>query len=191
MSIKLDEKTLYKKLWFNWRDALPLALSTAANPADYSYDGEEIRQYNPLAGWPAMVTGQSIYHPSKLRTGCVLRAPDPTDIWFHLQERAKAIPSELLALRTTGATYETISTRGGVSTVQTLTGQDWSVRREFQIRSWANQTQTEFYVDGAVVSTHTTNIPAQPFEPFCAEPRNVVREIFLKYPKGVFIIGDE
>jgi hypothetical protein len=56
--------------------------------------------------------------------------------------------------------YCTITGAGGDVTRTVLSGQDWTVERVFKVE-WSSA-QVKFYVDGELVSTHTTNIPNVP-----------------------------
>lgn len=53
--------------------------------------------------------------------------------------------------------YNVITAWDGSYTITSLSGQDWTVEREFKI-VWTS-TQVDFYVDGALVASHTTDIP--------------------------------
>jgi len=69
-----------------------------------------------------------------------------------------------------------------------LTGQDWTVEREFKV-VW-DATKVEAYIDGALVATHTTRVPPDP-QMFFAETTQTAtgtgsREwVSVKYPPGV------
>jgi len=196
MSIKLD-----KKKWRIARDLFdPEARLDSMLPTthdvhtpgsyEYEYDGEWIRFYNPAGGWPRMLgTARAMEQRSTLAGGVIRYAPDPTSIWHLLFERAKGIPSDMCALRHDGTNYVARTGAGGTYTDTILTGQDWSVETEMAIYHWYDASKAEFYINGALVHTETTNITTQPFEIFSGEPMNVVREQYIKYPPGIFIIG--
>jgi len=53
--------------------------------------------------------------------------------------------------------YNVVTAWDGTYTITSLTGQDWTIEREFKI-VWTS-TQVDFYVDGSLVASHTTDIP--------------------------------
>jgi hypothetical protein len=80
-------------------------------------------------------------------------------------ERYHGIAGEgLIDMRVDDTTYYARTNWQGNSTYTVLGGQDWSIEKTFKI-VWSN-TKVEFYVDGALVATHTTNIPQVPMSPF-------------------------
>lgn len=70
-----------------------------------------------------------------------------------------------------GSSYIAQTYKSGAATKTTLNGQDWTVMTEFKI-DWS-PTQVVFYINGAQVAVHTTNIPS--------EPLNMLIEVLTDY----------
>jgi len=157
---------------------------------EMSYDGEWVRLNQIVTGqYPVLAqTGHSVQRRTQLYARARGYATDDTSIhWFFL-EPAKGVYGDYQGIRHDD-TYHCVESRsGGVETQTNLTGQDWTVETEFAIAHWYDQTETRFYINGALVATHTTNISAQPYEILFGEPSGVARVIYMRYPYGITLM---
>ncbi len=79
-------------------------------------------------------------------------------LYVGLSEKAPGCyEAGLIFMQCNAGTYQTESRHEGTSTLTNLTGQDWTVERTFKVAF--SSTSIQYYVDGALVATHTTNIP--------------------------------
>lgn len=185
MSVKLDKKALYKALQWDFVNVYPVSPYAAA-----TYDGEVVTLVGQtglypatLKTWVAYWVGYSGAH---LGAGCRVWSPDnPTQIFMFFFEPSKGNYDNYQGF---GYGYVAVSRSGGAATSTSLTGQNWAVEHDFRIRHKKDQTECRFYIDGAEVAVHTTNISAQPYEILCGEPNGVVATVKVRYPPGIYIL---
>lgn len=195
MSINIDKKLLRKALgWADLASALPISLPNYyPSYFTWSYDGEWITIQTLAAYYPAIRTTVA-YESGSLTTSylstCVnIKAPsNPANIYYFFYEPQKGDYANYQGLDTRdGADYNARSRNGGAETKTVLSGQDWTVERKMGLSHQKDQSDMYFYVDGAEVAHHTTNVSAQPFEICAAEPNGQVRTIYVRYPKGIHV----
>jgi len=195
VSINIDKKLLRVAIgWAEYASALPISLPNYY-PASFtwSYDGEWITIQTLQALYPAIRTCVA-YESGSLTTSvlhaCVnIKAPtNATRIYYFFYEPQKGDYANYQGLDTRdGAAYNARSRNGGVETKTVLADQDWTVERKMALSHQKDQSDMHFYIDGAEVAHHTTNISAQPFEICCAEPNGQLRTIYVRYPKGIYV----
>jgi len=195
MSITIDKKLLRKYLSLtDICSSIPMSLPNYYSWAfTWSYDGE----------WIAVTTIALSYYPSirstvaqesgslttsYLQVCANIKAPTATSIYFFFYEPTKGDYPNYQGLDTRdGAEYNARSRNSGAETKTILAGQDWTVERKFMISHQKDQSDVYFYIDGVEVAHHTTNISAQPYEVACCEPNGVLRTVYLRYPKGLYV----
>jgi len=195
MSITIDKKLLREYLAFtDFCSSLPISLPNYY-PASFTwtYDGEWIAINTIAALYPAVRTTVA-YESGSLVTSYLeacanIKAPaNAQSIYYFFFEPQKADYANYQGLDTRdGAAYNARSRAAGVETLTVLGGQDWTVERKFKLSHQKDQTDMYFYIDGAEVAHHAANISAQPFEICACEPNGVLRTIYLRYPKGIYV----
>jgi len=195
MSINIDKKKLREAIgWAEHASALPMSLPNYS-PASFrwSYDGEWIT-VETLGAFYASIRTCVAFESGSTTTSylaaCVnIKAPaNATSIYYFFFEPMKGDYDNYQGLDTRdGVAYNARSRNGGAETKTILSGQDWTVEVKMRLAHQKDQSDIYFYIDGAQVAHHTTNISAQPFEIMCAEPNGQVRTIYVRYPKGMYV----
>lgn len=81
-------------------------------------------------------------------------------LWMGFEYRHGRADNGIIAFRHIGSGYRVSTSWNGSMTHEDLTGQDWTSETEFKI-VWTSS-KVEFYVDGVLKATITTNIPQAP-----------------------------
>lgn len=189
MSINIDKKLLRKA----WYGADPLegpmrALPLARFGGTPSYDGEWITNHNPSGGFLAFGTRNAYQGglTGHLIAKARLKVSVDSSVYMFFYEPTKADFANYQGIDCKDGTVHYCRSRNaGVETLTSIDPQDWLVEHEFKIVHYKDQSAVQFWIDGALVATHTTNISPQPFEILAGEPNGVARNIYLKYPYGV------
>jgi len=196
MPINIDKKKFRKILLFEdgAYSMLPVSLpSYQPTLFDWSYDGEWIKLWTKVGGYYPAIRTVVAYQGGRegfgfLDVACAMKAPNDKGIYFFFYEPQKADFANYQGMDTAdGTTYVCRSKSGAVETKTTLTGQNWTVERRFRIIHQKDRSKCEFYIENALMVTHTTNISDQPFEVCCAEPNATIREVYMRYPRGIYI----
>ena len=195
MSIKIDKKKLYVALLKDFARSLPLSTPIVASwdNQESSWDGEELHLKTTATGkYPAYKTGHSLKAElgaaayTALTANATVRGDPDVDWYPFFYEPMKGNYDNFQGSHVDEAGNHTCESRdGGVETEVTLTDQDWSVYHNFEIRHYTDQSKCEFYIDGSLVATNTTNIHAQPFEICACEPGGSIMDCYMKYPPGI------
>jgi len=127
------------------------------------------------AGWPAI---QHHYEYGMGRACLIgkISAYEAGKSFFPIfSEPRKGLYDEFFGFLVSDTTHTARTVAGGVETRTLLTGQDWTVEREFSLK-YTPGSEVKFYVDGTLVATHTTNVSAED------RPRHIFCEIGHRSP---------
>jgi len=162
-----------------------------------TYDGTWLKLVTAATGFPMVGgSGVSVQNLSKLEMHATVKAtPNAMCIFFLFMEPYKGDFANYQGLDTRqGTGYYARSINAAASTVTDLGVQDWTVETKLRVVHYYDRSKVEFYKNGALLVTHSTNISAQPYECNCLESDEVARTVYLKYPPGLSITsagGDE
>lgn len=137
--------------------------------------------------YPAIRTGHSLQRKNVLVAQATLKVTnDESWLFIFFFEPRKGLFNDYQGMDTQGgSTHYARSRNAAAQTTTVLSNQNWLQEHTFKIRHYYDQSACKFYVDGAEVASHTTNISAQPYEICCGESDGKVRIINLKYPPGI------
>lgn len=194
MSINMDKKLL-RKAWFGQNlselsEGLMRTLPLARLGYSPTYDGEWLINHNGAGGYYGFGTGVAyqgagIGVVGYLKASAKLKISVDSSVYMFFFEPRKADYANYQGIDCRdGTSHYCRSRNGGVQTLTAIDPQDWLVEHEFQITHYKDQNNIYFYIDGAEVAHHTTNISPQPFEILAGEPNGVARDVYLKYPYG-------
>lgn len=195
MSVNIDKKKFRKYLGMaEYASALPISLPNYyPTLLTWDYDGEWISvttlQPNYYPAIRSCVTYQAGRSVHTLELCANIKAPtNDKNIYFFFYEPQKADRNFFQGFYTTNTQYITETGDGtGFFEQNILTGQDWTAEHKFKIEHKKDKSYCKFYIDGVLVATHTTRIADQPFEVCAIEPNGVLRTIYLRYPKGIYV----
>jgi len=196
MPINIDKKKFRKILLFEdgAYSMLPVSLpSYNPDKFDWSYDGEWIKLWTKIGGYYPAVRTVVAYQGGRegfgfLDVACVMKAPNDKGIYFFFYEPQKADFLNYQGMDTAdGTNYVSRTKSGGFEDKKPIVGQNWTVSREFRIIHQKDRSKCEFYIDGGLVNYHTTYVGEQPFEVCCAEPNATIREVYVRYPRGIYV----
>ncbi len=107
--------------------------------------------------------------------------------WFaFFMEPFKSNYANYLGMDTRAGTVHYARTRrNALQTATNIDPQDWTNETEFSIIH--DKSDVYFYINGAEIAHHTTNISQQPYEISCCEPDGKARKCSLKYPQGIIV----
>jgi len=197
MSINIDKKKLRKELMdvLEGFKSLPLWF-TVAGASTITYDGEWIKVANVAGQYSAIGTGfgspayQATRDIYSLLVAAKIKAPgDDTSIYFFFLEPRKGNYDNYQGFRHDG-TYHCFEFRKAGSEEQdNIVDQDWTTEHTFMIKHKKDGTLCQGYIDGALKAecTDVNDISDQPFCVYVAEPNGVARDVYLKYPPGIYI----
>lgn len=152
-----------------------------------AYDGTWFKMVGSVGTYPAYVSGQSIQRRGYLLASVQAKvATTESNIVMFWYEPYKGDYANFQGMGHDGTGHYAKSRNGGAETNTYLSGQDWTVETKFSIRHEYDQSEVKFYTASNLVATHTTNISAQPYEIQCCEPANVAKNVYMKYPPGMY-----
>lgn len=195
MSINIDKKKLREALDFlEISKAYPLWFNIGTG-CTITYDGEWIKVHNLAGQYSVIGTGYGFpaYEACRdifiLYAAAKVKAPtDDTSIYFFFLEPRKAEYNDFQGFRHDG-TYHCFEFRnGGAEEQDNIAAQDWTTEHRFHIAHTKNRSLCQGYIDGALVAecTNSTYISAQPYCIYAAEPNSVARDVYMKYPPGIY-----
>lgn len=195
MSINIDKKKLREALdWFEFSKSLPLWY-TIGTGCTITYDGEFLKVVNVAGQYSAIGTGygspgyQATRDAFSLLVAAKIKMNSDTSVYVFFLEPRKANYDNFQGFRHDGANHCFEFRKDGAEEQDNLAGQDWTTEHTFMIKHKKDGTLCQGYIDGALKaeSTDPTKISDQPFSVYCCEPNGAARDMFLRYPPGIYM----
>lgn len=197
MSINIDKKKLRKELFDELEGSKSLPLwYTIGTGCTITYDGEYLKVHNLAGQYSAIGTGfgspayQATRDTYSLLVAAKIKAPGgDTSIYFFFLEPRKGNYDNFQGFRHDGANHCFEFRDTGAEEQDNIAGQDWTTEHTFMIKHKKDGTLCQGYIDGALKaeSTDALKISDQPFCVYVAEPNGVARDVYLKYPPGIYM----
>lgn len=196
MSINIDKEDMRKALGFNlFNRSLPL-MALLSGSSTVTYDGEYLIITNASGEYSAVGTGYGspAYQATRdsyallVAARCICVSSDNNVYIFFLEPR-KANYDNYQGFRHDGSNHCFEFRKGGAEEQINISGQDWTVEREFKIKHQKNQTNVQGWIDGVLKATcadPATYASAQPYCIYACEPNGVARTCKLKFPDGIY-----
>ena len=195
MSINVDKKKLREALdWFEFSKSLPLWY-TIGTGCTITYDGEFLKVVNTTGQYSAIGTGygspafQATRDAYSLLVAAKIKMSSDTSVYVFFLEPRKANYDNFQGFRHDGANHCFEFRKDGAEEQDNIADQDWTTEHTFMIKHKKDGALCQGYINGALKaeSTDPTKISDQPFSVYCCEPNGVARDMYLRYPPGIYM----